>query len=152
MQDLLQLDWSSINLSKLNGGGLNNDTVSFAGSTANISLSGTTLSSVISNAEYLDFSGTSGTAAISLGGDDIQKILTGSSSLSSNAGTLDLKFDATGDSLTLSANANYSYWNATNNTQLTGTISLSGLSSTGTDILVYDSSHSTLLATLHYHT
>ena len=149
--DLLQLDWSSINLSKLDGG-LNNDTVSFAGSTANISLSGTTLSSVISNAEYLDFSGTSGTATVSLGGDDIQKILTGSSSLSANAGVLDVKFDTSGDSLALSANANYSYWNAANNTQLTGTISLSGLSSTGTDILVYDSSHSTLLATLHYHT
>jgi hypothetical protein len=156
----LQLDWSSINLAKLDGGGSTSsggglDTVSFAGSSSNMSLSGTTLSSVISNAQYLDFSGTSGTASMSLAGEDIQKILTGSSSLSSNAGTLDLKFDANGDSLTLLGNPNYSFWQSNDVNATTGRIadgSRFSITSGETYVYVFNADHTTLLATLHYHT
>ena len=68
----------------------------------------------------------------------------------SNAGVLDLKFDPNGDSLSLSASNDYSYYD-TNNKVLSGSIDLSGLNATGTDIFVYDANHQNLLATIHYH-
>lgn len=151
--DRLQLDWSSINLSRLDGGA-GSDTVSFAGSASSMSLSGSSFSNVLSNAEYLDFSGTSGTVNLSLGGDDIQKILTGSSSTSANAGVLDLKFDTSGDSLTLLGNSNYSFWQSSDKNVTTGHITdgsnFSITSGTNSYIYVFDASHQTLLATIHY--
>jgi Ca2+-binding RTX toxin-like protein len=96
--DLLRLDWSSINY-RLDGGA-GTDTINLGG-TSNATLSGSSFSNLLSNAEFLDFSGTSGSVSLSLGGDDIQKILTGSSSTSSYAGVLDVKFDSSGDSLSL---------------------------------------------------
>jgi Ca2+-binding RTX toxin-like protein len=151
--DRLQLDWSNINLSRLDGGA-GSDTISFANSTSNVSLSGSSFSNVLSNAEYLDFSGTSGTVNLQLGGDDIQKILTGSSSTSANAGVLDLKFDTSGDSLTLLGNSNYSFWQSSDKNVTTGQIAdgsnFSITSGTNSYIYVFDASHQTLLATLHY--
>jgi Ca2+-binding RTX toxin-like protein len=153
--DLLRLDWSSINLSKLDAGS-GTDTVSFANSTNDITLSGSSFSNLLSNAEYLDFSGTNGTVSLSLGGDDVQKLLTGSSSTSSYTGVLDLKFDALGDSLSLLNNGSYSYWNSSDVNATTGkfndgtNFSISG--STQQYVYVFDTNHTTLLATLYLHT
>lgn len=153
--DLLRLDWSSINLSKLDAGS-GTDTVSFANSTNDITLSGSSFSNLLSNAEYIDFSGTNGTVSLSLGGDDVQKLLTGSSSSSSYAGVLDLKFDASGDSLSLLNNGSYSYWNSSDVNATTGkfndgtNFSISG--STQQYVYVFDTNHTTLLATLYLHT
>jgi hypothetical protein len=153
--DLLRLDWSSINLSKLDAGS-GTDTVSFANSTNDITLSGSSFSNLLSNAEYIDFSGTSGTVSLSLGGDDVQKLLTGSSSSSSYAGVLDLKFDASGDSLSLLNNGSYSYWNSSDVNATAGkfndgtNFSISG--STQQYVYVFDTNHTTLLATLYLHT
>jgi hypothetical protein len=153
--DLLRLDWSSINLSKLDAGS-GTDTVSFANSTNDITLSGSSFSNLLSNAEYIDFSGTNGTVSLSLGGDDVQKLLTGSSSSSSYAGVLDLKFDASGDSLSLLNNGSYSYWNSSDVNATAGkfndgtNFSISG--STQQYVYVFDTNHTTLLATLYLHT
>jgi hypothetical protein len=71
---------------------------------------------------------------------------------------LDLKLDAGHfDTLTLAANGSYSYWTAASGgTQISNgasvtTINLSSLNTTGADIYVFDSTHTTLLADLHYH-
>ena len=157
--DTLKLDWSSLNLSKLDGGA-GNDTVVLTG-TGSVSLNFTASSftGVLTNAEYLDFSSatSSNNVSVNLDGAGIQKILTGTTS-SSNAGVLDLKLDAGHfDTLTLAANGTYSYWTAaTGGTQISNgasvtTINLSTLNAAGADIYVFDSTHTTLLADLHYH-
>ncbi|MFM8608453.1 MAG: calcium-binding protein, partial [Hyphomicrobiales bacterium] len=152
--DMLKLDWSSINY-KIDGG-TGTDTVSFAGSTSDISLSGSSFSNLLSNAEYLDFSGTQGSVSLSLGGDDVQKLLTGSSSSSSYAGVLDVRFDTSGDSLSLLNNGSYSYWNSSDVNATTGkfndgtNFSITG--STQQYVYVFDTNHTTLLATLYLHT
>jgi len=76
----------------------------------------------------------------------------------SNAGILDLKLDAGhNDTLTLAANGTYSYWDAatggnqiSNGTSATS-VNVSALTTAGADIYVFDSTHTTLLADLHYH-
>jgi Ca2+-binding RTX toxin-like protein len=157
--DTLKLDWSSLNLSNLDGGA-GNDTVVLTG-TGSVSLNFTASSftGVLTNAEYLDFSSatSSNNVSVNLDGAGIQKILTGTTS-SSNAGVLDLKLDAGHfDTLTLAANGTYSYWTAaTGGTQISNgasvtTINLSTLNAAGADIYVFDSTHTTLLADLHYH-
>jgi len=110
-------------------------------------------------AEYLDFSNatSSNNVSVNLDGAGIQKILTGSTS-NSNAGILDLKLDAGhNDTLTLAANGTYSYWDAatggnqiSNGTSATS-VNVSALTTAGADIYVFDSTHTTLLADLHYH-
>ena len=148
--DLLKLDWSSINY-KIDGGS-NTDTVSFS-SSSNATLSGSSFSSLLSNVEYLDFSNTTNTVSVSLGGADIQNILTGSSSLSSNAGVLDLKFEA-GDSFTISASSGYSYYTAASGGTLISagtTYNASSMSSSATHIYVFNSAGTTLLADVFFH-
>ncbi|MBW8619160.1 MAG: hypothetical protein KGO21_10695 [Hyphomicrobiales bacterium] len=151
--DLLRLDWSSINY-RLDGGA-GTDTINLGG-TSNATLSGSSFSNLLSNAEFLDFSGTSGSVSLSLGGDDIQKILTGSSSTSSYAGVLDVKFDSSGDSLSLLSNGSYSYWNSSDANATSGkfndgtNFSISG--TTQQYVYVFDTNHTTLLATLYFHT
>jgi Ca2+-binding RTX toxin-like protein len=151
--DLLKLDWSSLNLSNIDGGA-GNDTVSFAGSSSSGSLSFTqgTFTGILTNVEQLDFSVTNGNATITMDGAGIQKILTGTSNTLMNAGELDMKLDTTHDTLVLAANSNYSYYNAAGQAVAPGTISLTNLSNAGSYIYVYDSSHTTILADLHYHT
>ena len=157
--DVLKLDWSSLNLSNLDGGA-GTDTVMLSG-TGSVSLNFTASSftGVLSNAEYLDFSNatSSNNVSVNLDGAGIQKILTGSTS-NSNAGILDLKLDAGhNDTLTLAANGTYSYWDAatggnqiSNGTSATS-VNVSALTTAGADIYVFDSTHTTLLADLHYH-
>jgi Ca2+-binding RTX toxin-like protein len=157
--DSLRLDWSSLNLSNLDGGA-GTDTVVLTG-TGSVSLNFTAsaFTGVLTNTEYLDFSAatSSNNLSVNLDGAGIQKILTGSTS-NTNAGVLDLKLD-TGhfDTLTLAANGTYSYWTAASaGTQISNgasitTINLSTLNATGQDIYVFDSTHTTLLADLHYH-
>jgi len=151
--DLLRLDWSSINY-RLDGGA-GTDTINLGG-TSNATLSGSSFSNLLSNAEFLDFSGTSGAVSLSLGGDDIQKILTGSTSSSSNAGLLDVKFASSGDSLSLLSNGNYSYWNSSDVNATTGQIAngtdYSITNGTNSYVYVFDTKHTTLLATLYFHT
>ena len=152
--DLLQLDWSSINLSKLDGGS-GTDTVSFAGSANNVSLSGTSLSSVISNAEYLDFSGTSGTVNLSLSASDINSLAANSSIKNGTGNVIDLKFEA-GDSFNITASSGYSYYTtsagaAGGSSFSSGTYTASSMTTTGTHIYVFDSSGTTLLADVIYH-
>ena len=112
------------------------------------------VSDLLSNVEYIDFSNTSGLASLSLGGDDVQKILKGSTQ-SSDAGTLELKFDLN-DKFTLLANDGYSYWNSNDINATTGkidagtTYSIDG--STNSYVYVFDANHTTLLATLYFHT
>ncbi len=149
--DTLKLDWSSINLSNIDGG-VGTDTVSFAGSSGNFTVSGTTLSSVLTNTEYLDFSGTSGTATVSLGGSDIQKILgVAAQTTTASTAALDVKLE-TGDTLTLNATTGYSYWSTSSSSSGT-TVNLNNVAITNQDshVYVFDSSHTTLLADLHYH-
>lgn len=163
--DTLKLDWSSISLSNLDGGA-GNDTAVFTNSgtgSQSLSFTSASLTNVLVNTEYLDFSnvssnGTSSTHNVSLtmDGAGIQTILTGAPSLSTNAGTLDLKLDiGHNDTLTIAANSNYTYSNVIGGvtTSLSGTtaIAVSTLDTTGGDILVYDATHTTLLADLHYH-
>ena len=151
--DLLRLDWSSINY-RLDGGA-GTDTINLGG-TSNATLSGSSFSNLLSNAEFLDFSGTSGSVSLSLGGDDIQKILTGSSSTSSYAGVLDVKFDSSGDSLSLLSNGSYSYWSSSDVNATSGQIAngtnFSITNSTNSYVYVFDTNHTTLLATLYFHT
>ena len=151
--DLLRLDWSSINY-RLDGGA-GTDTINLGG-TSNATLSGSSFSNLLSNAEFLDFSGTSGAVSLSLGGDDIQKILTGSSSSSSYAGLLDVKFDSSGDSLSLLSNGSYSYWSSSDVNATSGQIAngtnFSITNSTNSYVYVFDTNHTTLLATLYFHT
>jgi len=151
--DLLRLDWSSINY-RLDGGA-GTDTINLGG-TSNATLSGSSFSNLLSNAEFLDFSGTSGAVSLSLGGDDIQKILTGSSSSSSYAGLLDVKFDSSGDSLSLLSNGSYSYWNSSDVNATSGQIAngtnYSITNGTNSYVYVFDNNHTTLLATLYFHT
>ena len=151
--DLLRLDWSSINY-RLDGGA-GTDTINLGG-TSNATLSGSSFSNLLSNAEFLDFSGTSGAVSLSLGGDDIQKILTGSSSSSSYAGLLDVKFDSSGDSLSLLSNGSYSYWSSSDVNATSGQIAngtnFSITNSTNSYVYVFDNNHTTLLATLYFHT
>ncbi|MEI6573176.1 MAG: hypothetical protein WCO61_06505 [Alphaproteobacteria bacterium] len=151
--DMLRLDWSSISLSRLDGGA-GSDTISFAGSASSGTLDGSAFSGLLSNAEWLDFSNTSGSVNLQLRGDDIQKILSGSSSTSANAGTLDLKFDMSGDSLTLVGNSLYSFWQTNDVNATTGKYSdgstLSITSTTNNFLYVFDANHTTLLATVHY--
>ena len=155
--DILKLDWSSLNLSNLDGGA-GNDTVVLTG-TGSVSLNFTQASftGVLTNAEYLDFSAATSANKVSLNidGAGIQKILTGATS-NTNAGTLDLKLD-TGhyDTLTLATNASYTYSNtssAADASRLSGAVNVSTLNAAGSDIYVFDSTHTTLLAQLHYHT
>ena len=153
--DLLKLDWSSLNLSNLDGGA-GNDTVSFSGN-GNVSLSFTASSfnGILTNVEQLDFSSAGGQATLTMDGAGIQKILGGTASTSAFAGVLDVKLDPNHESLILAANSNYTYWSSSSPTSaasLSGTVNLSGLSTTGADIYVFDSTHTTLLADLHYHT
>ena len=156
--DVLKLDWSSLNLSNIDGGA-GNDTVSFAGS-SNMSLNFTASSftGILTNVEQIDFStaGTSSNATITMDGAGIQKLLGGAVSTSAFAGVLDIKLLAGQDTLILANNANYTYWSSSSVTSTAslsaGTISLNGLSTTGADIYVFDSTHTTLLADLHYHT
>ena len=125
--------------------------MSFAGSAGNFTASGTTFSSVLSNAEYLDFSGTTGTASVSLGGSDVQRILTGTTSSSASAAILDLKFEV-GDSFSLLNDAGYSYWNAASGgSSISGTSTFNSFTTAGADIFVFNAGHTTLLATIHYH-
>ena len=157
--DVLKLDWSSLNLSNVDGGA-GTDTVVLTG-TGSVSLNFTAsaFTGVLTNTEYLDFSNatSSNNVSVNLDGAGIQKILTGTTS-NSNAGILDLKLDAgQNDTLTLAANGTYSYWTAasggtqiSNGTKAT-TVNLAGLNTTGADIYVFDSTHTTLLADLHYH-
>jgi len=155
--DILKLDWSSLNLSNLDGGA-GNDTVVLTG-TGSVSLNFTQASftGVLTNAEYLDFSAatSSNNVSLSIDGAGIQKILTGATS-NTNAGTLDLKLDAGHfDTLTLATNASYTYSNtssAADASRLSGAVNLSTLNAAGSDIYVFDSTHTTLLAQLHYHT
>lgn len=151
--DLLRLDWSSINY-RLDGGA-GTDTINLGG-TSNATLSGSSFSNLLSNAEFLDFSGTSGSVSLSLGGDDIQKILTGSSSTSNYAGVLDVKFDSSGDSLSLLSNGSYSYWSSSDVNATSGQIAngtnFSITNSTNSYVYVFDTNHTTLLATLYFHT
>ncbi len=157
--DVLKLDWSSLNLSNLDGGA-GTDTVVLSG-TGSVSLNFTAsaFTGVLTNAEYLDFSNatSSNNVSVNLDGAGIQKILSGATS-NTNAGVLDLKLDAGHfDTLTLAANGSYSYWTAASGgTQISNgasvtTINLSSLNTTGADIYVFDSTHTTLLADLHYH-
>ncbi|MCX8504105.1 MAG: hypothetical protein ORN52_09035, partial [Beijerinckiaceae bacterium] len=149
--DTLKLDWSSINLSNIDGGA-GTDTVSFAGSFGNFTVSGTTLSSVLTNTEYLDFSGTGGTATVSLGGSDIQKILgVAAQTTTASTAALDVKLEA-GDTLTLNATTGYSYWSTSSSSSGT-TVNLNNVAITNQDshVYVFDSLHTTLLADLHYH-
>ena len=126
--------------------------------TGSVSLNFTAASftGVLSNAEYLDFSNatSSNNVSVNLDGAGIQKILTGTTS-SSYAGVLDLKLDAGHfDALVLATNANYTYsytGSTADLSRLSGTINLSNLTTSGADIYVFDSTHTTLLADLHYH-
>jgi hypothetical protein len=113
----------------------------------------------LTNTEKHDFSNatSSNNVSVNLDGAGIQKILSGATS-NTNAGVLDLKLDAGHfDTLTLAANGSYSYWTAASGgTQISNgasvtTINLSSLNTTGADIYVFDSTHTTLLADLHYH-
>ena len=113
---------------------------------------------ILTNVEQIDFStaGTSSNATITMDGAGIQKLLGGAVSTSAFAGVLDIKLLAGQDTLILANNANYTYWSSSSVTSTAslsaGTISLNGLSTTGADIYVFDSTHTTLLADLHYHT
>ena len=158
-KDVLILAWSSLNLSNVDGGA-GTDTVVLTG-TGSVSLNFTAsaFTGVLTNAEYLDFSNatSSNNVSVNLDGAGIQKILTGTTS-NTNAGVLDLKLDAGHfDTLTLAANGTYSYWTAASGgTQISDgttatTVNLAGLNTTGADIYVFDSTHTTLLADLHYH-
>jgi|GEM_PF-927975 len=163
--DTLKLDWSSISLSNLDGGA-GNDTAVFTNSgtgSQSLSFTSASLTNVLVNTEYLDFSNVNGNGtrsthnvSLTMDGAGIQTILTGAPSLSTNAGTLDLKLDiGHNDTLTIAANSNYTYSNVIGGvtTSLSGTtaIAVSTLDTTGGDILVYDATHMTLLADLHYH-
>ena len=157
--DTLKLDWSSINLAYVDGGA-GNDTLILTGTGNQTSINLTsTFAGVLTNTEYLDFSTatSANNVSINLDGAGIQKILTGTTN-NANAGVLDLKLDAGhNDTLTLAANGAYSYWTAaTGGTQISdGTsatpINVSTLNTAGSDIYVFDSTHTTLLADLHYH-
>ncbi len=153
--DLLKLDWSSLNLSNLDGGA-GNDTVSLSGNgNVNLSFTASSFNGILTNVEQLDFSSAVGQATLTMDGAGIQKILGGTASTSAFAGVLDMKLDPNHESLILAANSNYTYWSSsspTSTARLSGTVSLSGLSTTGADIYVFDSTHTTLLADLHYHT
>ena len=152
--DSLLLDWSSINLSKLDGGA-GTDTVSFAGSTgnANLSFTSATSASILQNADYIDFSGTTGTVNLSVDGAGIQKMLTGATSATANAGVLDVKFEA-GDTLTLGGTG-YLYKIGSAVLDVTSAaISATSLDTTGTHVYVYnstDTAHTNLLADLLIH-
>jgi Ca2+-binding RTX toxin-like protein len=154
--DRLQLDWSSINLSNLDGGaGTDTVVLTGTGNQTNLNLT-STFAGVLTNTEYLDFSTatSANNVSVTLDGAGIQKILTGTTS-NSNAGVLDLKLDAGHfDTLTLGTNANYTYSNTSSvsdTSRLSGSVNVSTLTTAGADIYVFDSTHTTLMADLHYH-